>query len=69
MEGSVVGKGFPRELEEDLSWGSGVRGIRVEGWLKEYSLRILTLQTADPKGKQNICARICAMLTRFRDLL
>ena len=35
-------------------------------WLKEYSLRILTLQTADPKGKQNICARIRAMFTRFR---
>ena len=23
-------------------------------WLKEYSLRILTLHTADPQGKQNI---------------
>ena len=29
-------------------------------------LKILTLQTADPQGKQNICARIRAMLTRFR---
>ena len=47
--------------------GSGGLGWRV--WLKEYSLRILTLQTTDPQGKQNICARIRAMLTRFRGLL
>ena len=50
----------------------GFRGQRDEGWrvwLKEYSLRILTLQIADPKGKQNICARIRAMLMRFRGLL
>ena len=32
--------------------GSGDLGWRA--WLKEYSLRILTLQTADPQGKQNI---------------
>ncbi len=34
------------------SGGQGDQGWRV--WLKEYSLRILTLQTADPQGKQNI---------------
>jgi hypothetical protein len=32
----------------------GVRGLGMKVWLKEYSLRILTLQTADPQGKQNI---------------
>jgi len=32
--------------------GSGGQGLRA--WLKEYALRILTLQTADPQGKQNI---------------
>ena len=47
----------------------GVGGLGMKVWLKEYSLRILTLQTADPQGKQNICARIRAMLTRFRGLL
>ena len=32
----------------------GVRGLGMKVWLKEYSLRILTLHTADPQGKQNI---------------
>ena len=36
----------------------GVRGLGMKVWLKEYSLRILKLQTAASQGKQNICARI-----------
>jgi hypothetical protein len=44
---------FLRELDEYCSWGLG-----DGAWLKEYSLRILILQTVVSQGKQNICARI-----------
>ena len=45
---------FLRELEEYCHGVQGLGGLGWRVWLKEYSLRILTLHTADPQGKQNI---------------